>query len=68
MNEDLAQGPLHSLNLAAINKSSAQSLEYNRVHSDYLLIEQLTVKMWAGAVGLTPVWKPRMSLHHALNI
>lgn len=44
MNEDLAQGPLHSLNLAAINKSSAQSLEYNRVHSDCLLIEQLTVK------------------------
>ena len=68
MNEDLAQGPMHSLNLAAINKSPAPGLEYNRVHSNCLLIEQLTVKRWEGAVGVTPVWKARMSLHHALNI
>ena len=68
MNEDLAQGPMYSLNLAAINKSPAQGLEYNKVHSNCLLIEQLSVKRWEGAVGVTPVWKPRMSLHHALNI
>lgn len=50
MSEDLAQCPMHSLNLAAINKSAAQCLEHSRVPSNCLLIEQLTVRSW-GRLG-----------------
>lgn len=56
--------PMHSSNLAAINKSPAQCPEHSMVSSNCLLIEQLTVK----SQGAVPVWKPSMSLHRALNI
>lgn len=44
VNEHLAQRPMHSWNLAAINKLPAQCLEASRVSSNCLLIEQLTAK------------------------
>jgi hypothetical protein len=45
------QCPLHSLNLAPINKSLAQSSEDSRGPSNYLLIEQLDCQKSRGGAG-----------------